>query len=204
MDTNNNAAITQPSSWTLNRLIVLVLLGAFVGLLLEIRYTHRHVLGEHSLSWTPLIYTSLMVLLGALGLGLWERGGRRMLLAGFALAFVVGLLGFWLHTMGNPLAGLRRELSAWAMPIETPAKKEPNGKQAQSDEAKHHETLGSTDTAAKKQDTTESDSAEHGNDHAHHATTDQPPVFAPLCFLGLGLLGVLACLPRFQPERASR
>ena len=110
--------MTQQRTWTLNKWIVLLVLGALAGLLLEIRYTHREVLGEHTLSWTPLIYSGSMLIIGIIALWRWERGGRKALFWSFAVGLIVGPLGLWLHTMKHPVQGLRRELSAWSMPIE--------------------------------------------------------------------------------------
>src|SRR5438552_10091735 len=72
--------------WTLNKLITLALLGGYVVLPLEIRYSHRHVLAEHPISWTPLIFSGLMLLGGLIALTRWDRGGRQGLLVGFVLS----------------------------------------------------------------------------------------------------------------------
>ena len=105
--------------WTLNKLIVLIVLGALASLLLEIRYTHREVLGEEPLSWTPLIYSGLMLVAGVLALAFWERGGRKTLLWCFALGLIIGPVGLFLHTHQHPVQGLQRELSAWSQPIKS-------------------------------------------------------------------------------------
>ena len=105
--------------WTLNKLVALLVLGALAGLMMEIRYTHRHVLGEEPLSWTPLLYSGTMVITGVVALLLWNRGGRAALFWGFAVGMIVGPTGLWLHTMGHPAQGLKRELSAWQMPIQS-------------------------------------------------------------------------------------
>ena len=161
------------SFWTLNKLIVLLVLGALVGLLLEIRYSHRNVLGEEPLSWTPLIYSGLMLLAGVVALWLWERGGRKVLFWCFAIGLIIGPLGLWLHTMKHPGQGLKREFSAWSMPIE---KHDEHGDEHKGDEHK---------------------SDEHKGDESGEMA--KPPVMAPLSFFGLGLLGMLACAARFQP-----
>ena len=157
------------SFWTLNKLLVLTLLGGFALLLVEIRAMHQKVLGDAAIAWTPLVYSGLMLIAGAAGLAMWDRGGRRLLFWGFSLALVVGLLGDWLHTMGKPIQAFMGELSAWAEPIrpEKPGQAEPED-----------------DARAKK------------------AESPSPPALAPLAFVGLGLLGMLACAGRFQPNRA--
>ena len=161
------------SFWTLNKLVVLTLLGGFAMLLIEIRAMHQKVLGEEAIAWTPLVYSGLMLLGGAAGLALWDRGGRRLLFWGFALALVVGLLGDWLHTMGKPIQAFMGELSAWAEPIGPKKEDGDRPEQAKVDE----------EADAKK-----------SRSHA-------PPALAPLTFVGLGLLGMLACSGRFQPNR---
>lgn len=152
----------KPNFWTLNKLIVLIVLGALAGLLLEIRYTHREVLGAEPLSWTPLVYSGVMLFAGGLGLLLWEHGGRKTLFWGFAIGLIIGPLGLWLHTLKQPVRGLQRELSAWTQPIKS--------------EEKHEED----------------------------AALERPPVMAPLSFFGLGLLGMVACASRFQPNAMEK
>jgi hypothetical protein len=79
----------------------------------EVRYDHRSVLGEGVVAWVPIVYSILMMIASVLGLFFWSRGGRQVLLAGYLLAIVVGLTGFWFHTDGRLLRSVRREFSAW-------------------------------------------------------------------------------------------
>jgi hypothetical protein len=79
----------------------------------EVRYDHRSVLGEGVVAWIPIVYSILMMVASVLGLFFWSRGGRQALLAGYLLAIVVGLTGFWFHTDGRLLRSVRREFSAW-------------------------------------------------------------------------------------------
>jgi hypothetical protein len=132
---------------TLNKLVVLVLVGGFAMLVAEIRFEHVDVLREDWRGWIPIAYSALMVVLGLGGLAFWKRGGRQVLLFAFAVAFVIGGLGFWFHTHGQPLPSLTYVLSAWTQQL-------------------RHQ--------------------------------DGPPALAPLSFAGLGMIGVLACLRRFQ------
>ena len=175
--------------WTLNKWIALGILGAFATLLLELRFDHRHVLGEHWQAWAPLIYSGIMLVAGSIALARWERGGRVVLFWGFALALAVGSVGFWMHTMGQPVKNVERILAAWSQPIN--AEHEHN----QSSEGAHTE-----DAHTQSQDKP-NESAEGGHSEA---ALEKPPVLAPLAFCGLGLLGMLACARRFQPEAASR
>ena len=174
--------------WTLNKLIVLLVLGAFFMLLLEIRYAHRDVLGEHTLSWTPLVYSALMLVAGVASLLLWERGGRKVLFWCFAAGLVVGPLGLWLHTGKHPARGLKRELSAWAMPIH-------GGDEGKSGDEKQNAKKPDENKASG----TQGSEMQGGKKRGGGAAMQRPPVLAPLAFFGLGLLGMLACVERFQP-----
>ncbi len=100
---------------TLSKLMVVGLLGALSLLLVEIRFEHRAVLGEAWQSWIPLFYSGGMVALGAGGLVRWHRGGRQVLQVGFAVSFLIGLLGLWFHSDGHPLSGVLQVLAAWTL-----------------------------------------------------------------------------------------
>jgi hypothetical protein len=88
--------------WTLNKAMVLGLIGAFAFLLLEIRYEHRQVLEEEPAAWIPILFSGACVLIGLLALRSWDTWGRKTLMAGFAAACLVGALGVWFHTEGRP------------------------------------------------------------------------------------------------------
>jgi hypothetical protein len=139
---------SMPSPATLSKLMVTSLLGGLALLLLEIRFEHREALGEAWQSWIPLLYCGSMLALGAIALARWHRGGRQVLLVGFASAFLIGLLGFWFHSKGHPISGLLQVLTAWV--------------------------LRPGDNGGIKM--------------------DAPPLLAPLSFVGLGSMGVLACV----------
>ena len=99
--------------WPLGKIVVLILIAAFAGLMFDLRYEHNHILAKHEIGWTPIIYSGLSELVGAVGLALWDRGGRLALQAIFAAGFVVGALGFWCHGQGHILADLGQMLSVW-------------------------------------------------------------------------------------------
>ena len=92
----------KPAFWTLNKAIVLGLIGAFAFLLLEIRYEHRQVLGEEPAAWIPILFSGACVLIGLLALRSWDGWGRKTLMVVFAAACLVGALGVWFHTEGKP------------------------------------------------------------------------------------------------------
>lgn len=102
------------TAWTLNRWVVLLLLLGYVGLFLEIRYDHNHVLMHKSIAWTPIIYSAVMVVAGTVSLAFWDSWGRTVMLWLFAAGLIVGLLGFWLHNTGHPFDGIGTLLSTLA------------------------------------------------------------------------------------------
>ena len=93
------------------------LLGGVAMLLCELRFEHREVLGETWHSWIPLVYSGVTLLVGSIAWLRWNTGGRRVLLALFGLGVVVGLLGFWFHTGGHLIGGIRDVLGAWRIPL---------------------------------------------------------------------------------------
>src|SRR6266851_518823 len=139
---------------TLSKLIVISLLGALSLLLVEIRFEHREALADAWQSWIPLFYCGAMLALGAAALTRWHRGGRQVLMVGFAAAFLIGFLGLWFQSKGNHISEVFRVLATWA--------------------------LRPGDAGGIKIGT--------------------PPVLAPLAFVGLGSMGVLACSWRFPVE----
>jgi hypothetical protein len=92
-------------------------LGGVALLLFELRFEHREVLGETWHSWIPLVYTGVTSLAGAVALVRWNAGGRRALAVLFGVGIAVGLLGFWFHTGGHVVTGLRDVLAAWRIPL---------------------------------------------------------------------------------------
>ena len=140
-------------SWSLNRIIVLLLLGGLASLMLDIRWEHRVELGRQWETWIPLVYIGLMLIAGVVGLYWWNSWGRSVLQVGFSLSFIVGALGVWFHGGNDHVGSLLRVLTAWRIPVGT------NG----------GVKIGST-----------------------------PPELAPLAFVGLGIIGFLACSKRFQ------
>lgn len=191
--------------WTLNKWITLGILGAFAALLLEIRFDHRHVLGEHWQAWAPLIYSGTMLIVGSAAIALWDRGGRALLFWGFAIALAVGSVGFWMHNMGQPTEGVERILSAWSQPI-TAEHEHGEGEHAEGKDMHKESTEGNDAQAThseneQAEDSHAEDSHAEGTEGEHaEAALQKPPVLAPLAFFGLGLLGMLSCARRFQPD----
>lgn len=90
------------------KLVVTTILGGLALLLVEIRYEHQVVLAKKIQSWIPIIYTASMLFVGTTGLFFWELGGRKAIIGGFAVAIIVGLLGFWFHSKGQPIGALNQ------------------------------------------------------------------------------------------------
>lgn len=165
--------------WTLNKLLVLVIIAAFTALLLEIRSAHQDILGEHAVGWTPVIYSALMIIAGILGLIFWQSWGRRLLFGAFAVGLIVGVLGFWQHNEEHFGQRLGYVFTVW-------------GKAT----AAHHEH--------DEQNGESAGNHEHANSGGRESPAPLiPPVFAPLTFAGLGLIGMLACAGRFQTAQAA-
>jgi hypothetical protein len=99
-------------TWTLNKGIVLVLIAGFALLVVDLRYEHVGAVRHYWQAWMPIVYSGVMVVLGAAGLAGWERGGPKALLMAFATAFLVEGLGFWFHNNGDVVSGVHTVLSA--------------------------------------------------------------------------------------------
>ncbi len=184
--------------WTLNKLIVLALIGAFAGLLFEIRLEHQDVLSEHTIAWSPIVYSGLMIVLGLIALFSWERGGRQILFYAFALALVVGAVGFWQHNehnAGQRFAGL---FTVWGKSSAEKHHSENENDEHSADENVEHSADESDEHSANQNGEHQAEEHDHGGD-----SMMMPPILAPLTFAGLGILGMLACARRFQRETVT-
>jgi len=152
--------------WTLNKLIVALVLVAYFMLLMELRLEHMDEFGDHWQAWIPLAYSGIMIVIGIAGLWFWKRAGRKVLFWAFAASIIVGLLGVWFHEKGKPWNGVAVIAQAWQAPIVK----------------KHHNKEGQTPQPQKeapKKDTKKK-------------KKPKPPL-APLSYAGIGILGMLAC-----------
>ena len=106
---------SQRSPWSLNRVLVLVLAGAFLGLIGDLRYEHVDKVRHYWTAWIPIVYSAVMVVVCLACLLLWGRRGRRSLFLRLprGSASVLGLLGFWLHNQDHLLDNLATVLDAW-------------------------------------------------------------------------------------------
>jgi hypothetical protein len=103
-------------SWSLNRIIILVLLGGLASLMIDIRWEHRVELAHRWETWIPLVYIGLMLFAGVVGLYRWNSWGRRVLQVGFFLCLIVGALGTWFHSQKDPVGNFNRMLTEWSLP----------------------------------------------------------------------------------------
>ena len=100
--------------FSLARLIVLLLAGAFVLLMLDIREEHLEPIKHGYLfPWIPIVYSGIMFIACLVTFLRWRKPLRRMLMALFVLGIGVGLLGFWFHTHGHPLHAIQFAVQAW-------------------------------------------------------------------------------------------
>jgi hypothetical protein len=145
----DSAAIPTPHDrWPLARILVLILSGAFAGLMADIRVEHVEVVHGRVTAWLPIIYAGVMAVACFVAFVFWNKTARLILLPLFLLAFVVGFVGFYLHNHGDLQSVIKTSMQAW------------------------------TDSTM-----------EH---------PDGPPQFAPLAFAGLGVIGILVTLKRFN------
>jgi hypothetical protein len=145
---NTAAATSLHNRWPLARVLILLLAGAFVGLMVDIRVEHVDVVRERKIAWLPIIYAGFMTIASLVAFVFWNKTTRRIMIPLFLLAFVVGGMGFYFHNHGHLKEVITTSVNAWTDP---------------------------------------------NMDHS-----DGPPQVAPLAFAGLGMIGVLASLRRFN------
>jgi predicted signal transduction protein with EAL and GGDEF domain len=134
--------------YSLARILILLLAGAFVGLMVDIRIEHVEVVHEQPIAWLPILYSAFMTIACLVAFIFWNKTARRAMLPLFLLAILVGSLGFYFHNNGDLKKVIATSFRAWTDP-----------------------------------------KMEH---------SDAPPSLAPLSFAGLGVIGILASLKRFN------
>jgi hypothetical protein len=102
--------------WPLPRVLILLLAGAFVGLMTDIRIEHVDAVHEHSVAWVPIIYCAFMTVASLIACVYWTALTRRVMIALFLLAFVVGGMGFYLHNHGKLKKVIANSMNAWIDP----------------------------------------------------------------------------------------
>ena len=104
-------------NWTLSKSIALVLVGGYAMMLFDIRSEHVDVVLHNWKAWIPIYYSITMLLVGSAAVARWERGGRQVLLVAFCTSLIVGALGFWFHSHGQPISAITTVLGAWTEPL---------------------------------------------------------------------------------------
>lgn len=79
--------------------MLLVLIGGFAMMFVEVRYMHKEVLNEYWQAWIPLVVCVLLFLMSCVLL--FVRKGVTIATLLFSLGFVCGLYGSYLHSEGN-------------------------------------------------------------------------------------------------------
>jgi len=134
--------------WPLARTLILILAGAFLGLMADIRVEHVEAVRENSIAWIPIIYCACMTVACLAAFMFWNKAARLIMLLLFLMAFVIGGIGFYFHNHGHFTKVIKTSINAWLDP------------------------------------------------KMNHS--EGPPQVAPLAFAGLGVLGILATLKRFD------
>ncbi len=132
----------------LSRVLVLILAGAFAGLMTDLRVEHVEAVRDHPIAWLPILYCGAMAIACFIAFLLWNNAARRVLLIFFLFAFVLGGTGFYVHNHGHVEKVVKASIDAWIDP------------------------------------------------NMNHS--EAPPQQAPLAFAGLGVIGALASLKRFD------
>lgn len=156
----------QKAFWTLNKIIVALMLLTYFLLLMELRVEHMDEFGDHWQAWIPLVYSAIMIATGIWGLRYWKTTGRKVLFWAFAISIAIGLSGVWFHEKGKPWNAVTVIAQAWQTPI---VKK------------------------SKQHDATEKPLPETTNNNGKKKKKKPKPPLAPLSFAGIGVLGMLAC-----------
>ncbi len=114
MTTSNSGHGESGGGFSLARCIVLLLAGAFLLLMLDIREEHLEPI-KHGFvfPWIPIVYSGIMLICCLVTFIRWHRPIRHLLMAMFVLGIGVGLLGFWFHTHGHPLQAITFAMQAW-------------------------------------------------------------------------------------------
>jgi hypothetical protein len=94
--------------WFVQKAAVVLLMVGLGLLLVEVRFEHQVVLAKKWQSWIPLFYAMTMIAVGAASLAFWDMWGRKIMLAGLLMGAMVGLLGFWFHSKGDPAKAISK------------------------------------------------------------------------------------------------
>jgi hypothetical protein len=120
-------------TFSLNRLIVVLVAGGFAFLLVETRLEHLDVINHHPLAVLPLAFSFIGLVLAAITAWRWKEPAIRALQVFLMLVALVGVTGLVLHN-SDRFEGEQHEMGA--LPPEQlkdagPPKEGTNGNQGQ-------------------------------------------------------------------------
>jgi hypothetical protein len=110
MNTTTNA---RSGNWPLSRVLMILLAGAFAGLMSDLRVEHVEVVRERVVAWTPIVYSGLMMVACLVTAMVWNDLTRRIMIVLFLAALAVGGTGFYLHNHGRFARVWKRSVNAW-------------------------------------------------------------------------------------------
>jgi len=105
--------LTMVLHWPLARLLMLCLSGAFFGLMCDVRIEHVEVVHHRSITWTPILFAGVMTVACFVSTVWWNRATKRVMVPLFALAILIGAVGFYLHNDGQVLGVVKTVIAAW-------------------------------------------------------------------------------------------
>ncbi len=91
----------------------LLLAGGFLMLMCEVRFEHRQVVPDEWKGWIPVGYSALMLLIIPAAVAIYQRGGKKLLLALYAIGILVGCVGVFIHAEGHFVQRIQELLVVW-------------------------------------------------------------------------------------------
>ena len=111
---------TTKSLWSLNRILLLVLACGYLTLMADVRVEHADRFRKFWQAWIPIYYSGTMAAACLLGTLAWTAARdnvRPTLFWLFALGFVVGGYGLYLHNRGDFADLFHTLVNAWITKI---------------------------------------------------------------------------------------
>jgi hypothetical protein len=116
ISTDTSASSAPHDRFPLARVLILILAGAFLGLMVDIRVEHVDAVRERPIAWLPIIYCAFMTLCCLAAFVFWSKTARIIMIPLFLLAFVVGGMGFYFHNHGDLQEVIKTSVGAWTDP----------------------------------------------------------------------------------------
>ncbi len=102
--------------WSVNRWLVLVLVGVFACLMADTRFHHVRLVVHDIWGWVPIYFAGFMVAASFLTLLRWNVSTRRFFFWCSLVSIGVGYQGFFFHNKGRTFQAIEHVLSAWHAP----------------------------------------------------------------------------------------